>query len=108
MAMDAARQRSGVWWRKGIHTRDAGRLAMAYGYDWRRFLTFSSTRGPFRTRRISPRRSPRRPSRDREGPGAPSPQPGHGASVLEPLIRLVKRYIDLYGEDDLTAAALGR
>lgn len=107
MVMDAARQAKRRVVEKGIHTRDAGRLAMAYGYDWRRFLTFSSTRGPFRTRANLAAKITERYHGIEKGLALPSPQPGHGASVLEPLIRLVKRYIDLYGEDDLTAAALG-
>lgn len=107
MLMDTARQVKRSMAGTGIHVRDAWRLAAAYAYDWRRFIAFSSTRGPFRSRANLAAKITERYHGIEKGLALPAPRPGHGAGVLEPLIRLVKRYIDSYGEDELTSAAIG-
>lgn len=79
----------------------------AYKYDAGRYLRFSSTRGPFRTRQNLAAKITERYHNLEKGLSLPEPRPGFGAPGAETLIRLVRRYVDQYGEDDVTSAAIG-
>lgn len=87
--------------------RESSHVVASYYYDCHRYLRFSSSLGPFRTRRNLAAKITERYHGVEKGLSLPAPEPGHGASVIEPLTRLLTQYLESYGEDELTAAAVG-
>lgn len=107
MVMTTLRSMAGRALAARERARRAGRLARACVYDFRRFLAYSSTRGPFRSRANLAARITERYHGLEKSLAIPDPQPRHSADVLTSLIPLLGSYLGSYGEDELTAAAIG-
>lgn len=107
MFVDKLRDAKREMARKVNQLRELSQVIASYCYDCRRYLRFSSSLGPFRTRRNLAAKITERYHGIEKSLSLPAPDPGHGASVVEPLTRLLKQYLESYGEDGLTAAAIG-
>lgn len=83
------------------------RTLAAFAHDARRYLAHSSSRGPYATRANLAAKITERYHSIEKGLALPEPRPAFGRGVLPVLIRLVETYIERYGEDDVTRAAVG-
>jgi nitroreductase len=90
-----------------LQARSVSRLTAAYLYDARRFVRYSSTRTPFRSRSNLAAKLTERYHGIEKGLSLPEPRPVFGTDLVASVISLTKRYLDAYGEDDVTRAAIG-
>lgn len=93
--------------RRWLNSIAVRRTRAAFDHDARRYLTHSSSRGPFATRQNLAAKITERYHAIEKGLALPAPRPGFGRTVMPVLVRLVESYIASYGEDETTRAACG-
>lgn len=83
------------------------RVFAAFLYDQRRYLSYSSTFGPWRGQVNLGARITERYHAIEKALSLPEPRPGFGAKVIPELLGYLEAYADRYGADHITAAAAG-
>lgn len=81
-------------------------VAMAYLYDFGRFMRYSSTHGHSISQQNLASKLTETYHNIEKGLSLPSPRPGFGRDVIGRLIILLKQYRATYGEDHVTIAAV--
>ncbi|MCL2536232.1 MAG: nitroreductase family protein [Nocardiaceae bacterium] len=77
-----------------------GRLVRSFGYDWRRYLRYSSSISAEQSRQNLKAMLTERYHSIEKGMSLPDPRPGFGLKPVGDVVRLLRLYVSAYGTDE--------
>ncbi|NKS35725.1 nitroreductase [Rhodococcus hoagii] len=77
-----------------------GRLVRSFGYDWRRYLRYSSSISEDQSRQNLRAMLTERYHSLEKGMSLPEPRPGFGSKPVGDVVRMLERYVAQFGADE--------